>query len=44
MCDVKTALEATGWQAIYFALLQDLKTPLAEPEEHGRVFVVAKIG
>ena len=44
MCDVKTALEETGWQEIYFALLQDLKTPLADPEDHGRVFIVARIG
>lgn len=44
MQDVKTALEETGWQEIYFALLQDLKRPLADPEDHGRVFVVAKIG
>jgi len=43
MHEVKTALEETGWQEIYFALIQDLKTPLADPEEHGRVFIVAKI-
>jgi SAM-dependent methyltransferase len=44
MQDVKTALEETGWREIHFALIQALKTPLADPEDHGRVFVVAKIG
>lgn len=39
---VKVALLATGWQHVYFARLQDLKTPLEDPEAEGRVFVVAQ--
>lgn len=39
---VQAALLATGWQQVYFARLQDLKTPLEEPEAEGRVFVVAQ--
>lgn len=42
MQDVQAALLATGWQDVYFAHLQDLKTPLADPEQEGRVFVVAR--
>ena len=38
---VKTALLEVGWKDVYFARLQDLKTPLTEPEQEGRVFVVA---
>jgi len=42
LADVKAALLATGWQSVYFARLQDLRTPLADPEAEGRVFVVAQ--
>lgn len=42
MSDVQTALLATGWREVYFARLQDLKTPLTGPEQEGRVFVVAQ--
>jgi SAM-dependent methyltransferase len=38
---VKATLLASGWQKVYFARIQDLKTPLADPEAEGRVFVVA---
>jgi SAM-dependent methyltransferase len=41
MTAVREALFATGWQDVYYATYQDLKTPLAEPEMHGRVFFVA---
>ena len=39
---VAAALHATGWQEVYFARLQDLTTPLPDPEQEGRVFVVAR--
>lgn len=38
---VKKALLEVGWKNVYFARIQDLSTPLAEPEEEGRVFIVA---
>ncbi len=38
---VKALLMAAGWQAAYFARVQDLNTPLGEPEKEERVFVVA---
>ena len=38
---VKTLLFEVGWKDIYFASLQDLKTPLPEPEQESRVFIVA---
>lgn len=37
---VREALLDVGWKNVYFARVQDLQTPLAEPEEEGRVFVV----
>jgi hypothetical protein len=30
-----------GWKDVHFALVQDLKTPLVEPEKEMRVFIVA---
>jgi SAM-dependent methyltransferase len=39
---VKNALVETGWEEAYFARVQDLTIPLAEPEKEGRVFVVAR--
>ncbi|HEX2905580.1 MAG TPA: class I SAM-dependent methyltransferase [Phototrophicaceae bacterium] len=39
---VKQTLLEIGWQDVYAARLQDLKTPLAEPEKEGRVFFVAR--
>jgi SAM-dependent methyltransferase len=38
---VKDALLQIGWAEVYFARVQDLTTPIAEPEKEGRVFVVA---
>ena len=38
---VKSALLVIGWKDVYFARIQDLRTPLAEPELEGRVFFVA---
>lgn len=38
---VKGALLDVGWKNAYFARIQDLKTPLDEPENEGRVFIVA---
>ncbi len=38
---VKGALLDAGWKNAYFARIQDLKTPLDEPEKEGRVFIVA---
>lgn len=42
MQDVAAALCATGWQEVYFARLHELTTPLPDPEQEGRVFVVAR--
>jgi hypothetical protein len=33
-----------GWSTAHFARVEDLKTPLAEPEHESRVFVVAHKG
>jgi hypothetical protein len=41
MESVKNTLLEVGWQNAYFARVQDLKTPLTEPEKEGRVFIVA---
>lgn len=38
---VKRLLLDVGWKDICFARIQDLKTPLDEPEREGRVFVIA---
>ncbi len=38
---VKEALLDVGWKNPYFARIQDLKTPLDDPEREGRVFIVA---
>ena len=38
---VKGVLLDVGWKNAYFARIQDLKTPLDEPEKEGRVFIVA---
>ena len=42
MQDVAAALCATGWQEVYFARLHELTTPLPDPEQEGRVFIVAR--
>jgi SAM-dependent methyltransferase len=41
LVDVARVAAETGWAECYFARLEDLDTPLAEPELEGRVFVVA---
>jgi SAM-dependent methyltransferase len=41
MENVENALLDVGWKNVYFARIQDLKTPLTEPEKEGRVFIVA---
>jgi len=38
---VKKALFEVGWKNVHFARIQDLSTPLAEPENEPRVFIVA---
>jgi SAM-dependent methyltransferase len=38
---VRTMLLEIGWKNVYFARIQDLRTPLPEPENEGRVFIVA---
>jgi hypothetical protein len=38
---VRKALLDAGWRNVHFARIQDLSTPLAEPEKEARVFVVA---
>ena len=38
---VKKALLEAGWKKVHFARIQDLRTPLARPEEEGRVFIIA---
>jgi SAM-dependent methyltransferase len=38
---VKNALFDVGWKNVYFAQIQNLKTPISEPEKEGRVFIVA---
>jgi SAM-dependent methyltransferase len=38
---VRKALLDAGWRNVHFARIQDLSTPVAEPEKEGRVFVVA---
>jgi len=39
---VRQALLDVGWRNVHFARIQDLNTPLLEPEKEGRVFVVAR--
>lgn len=38
---VKEALLESGWNSVHFARTQSLATPLQDPEDLGRVFVVA---
>jgi len=42
MMRVRQALYDTGWENIYFARMQALSIPLADPEQEGRVFVIAR--
>jgi SAM-dependent methyltransferase len=39
--ETRAALLDAGWRHVHFARVQDLGTPLAEPEKERRVFVVA---
>lgn len=39
---VKEALHEAGWPQLHFALVRDLRSPIAEPELEGRIFVVAQ--
>ena len=38
---VQRALCEAGWKNVHFARIQELSTPLDDPEEEGRVFIVA---
>jgi SAM-dependent methyltransferase len=38
---VRQMLLETGWKNAHFARVQDLSAPLADPEQEGRVFIVA---
>lgn len=40
LADVAQQAFETGWSEVYFARLDDLVTPLADPEREGRVFAV----
>ena len=42
MVKVKRILLEVGWKDVQFARIQDLKTPIIEPEKEGRVFIVAR--
>ncbi len=39
---VKNSLLESGWQMMYFASGQDLKSPISEPEAQSRIFIVAQ--
>lgn len=41
MAWVRDALIATGWQRVHYARIEDLSSPIAEPEKEDRVFFVA---
>lgn len=41
LTEVSNALKETGWHRWHFSRLDDLNTPLDNPEQEGRVFVVA---
>jgi SAM-dependent methyltransferase len=38
---VKNALLEVGWKNVYFAKIEDLKTPIFEPEKEKRIFFIA---
>jgi SAM-dependent methyltransferase len=44
LTDVHRALRAAGWPEAHFARLDSLSVPLDDPEQEGRVFVVAGRG
>ena len=39
---VRQALLSAGWRQVHFAKIQDINTPLSDPEKEPRVFVVAR--
>jgi SAM-dependent methyltransferase len=42
LADVEAALRAVGFRSVRFARLQDLHTPVPEPEQEPRIFIVAE--
>ena len=42
LATVRELLTETGWASVYFARSDDLETPIAEPEDEDRVWVIAK--
>jgi SAM-dependent methyltransferase len=42
LAQVRAALLESGWRDCYFARSQDFGSPLAEPEQEGRAFIVAR--
>jgi hypothetical protein len=42
MAWVRAELLDAGWQSAHCARIDDLDTPIAEPEQEGRVFFVAR--
>jgi SAM-dependent methyltransferase len=42
LAEVETALRETGFGAVRFARLQDLDTPVPEPESEPRIFIIAE--
>lgn len=44
MAEVSALLAQSGWRSAYFARLDDLSTPVKDPEQESRVFVVAVRG
>ena len=42
LANVRAGLEQTGWRGIHFARLNDLATPLDDPEAEKRVFIIAR--
>ncbi len=41
LAKVREELHRAGWSDAYFARVRDLATPLDQPEQEGRVFIVA---
>jgi SAM-dependent methyltransferase len=42
LATVQQLLSQTGWKSIYFAQLDDLATPISDPENDDRVWIVAR--
>jgi SAM-dependent methyltransferase len=43
MTEVATALSEAGFEQVTFAAPQELETPIDDPEDYGRVFIIARI-